>query len=156
MLENHGREALIGRSFHGYRVTRFIAQGGMGLVFAGVQESLLRPVAIKFLSPHLSGGATFHERFEREARAVAHLDHPNIVRILDFGSEDSLYFIVMDYVDGESLRDRLATIHGAGLTFKTRKGSVAISLQTGGPCCKTVTVIMAMDCGRRLGGSFAM
>ena len=49
MFENQGPNALIGRTFHGYRVTRFIAQGGMGAVYAGIQESLARPVAIKFL-----------------------------------------------------------------------------------------------------------
>ncbi|WP_152412936.1 serine/threonine-protein kinase, partial [Nitrolancea hollandica] len=119
MFENQGTEALIGRSFHGFRITRFIARGGMGVVFQGIQESLARPVAIKFLYPHLSGDPTFRERFEREARAVARLNHPNIVRVLDFGSEGPLHFIVMDFIDGESLRDRLASIHGAGLTFKT-------------------------------------
>jgi eukaryotic-like serine/threonine-protein kinase len=93
MLENQGTETLIGRFFHGYRVTRFIAQGRMGPVFAGVQESLSRPVAIKFLYPHLCGDPALRERFEREARAIAHLDHPNIVRVLDFGSEGSLHFI---------------------------------------------------------------
>jgi Tol biopolymer transport system component/serine/threonine protein kinase len=122
---------LIGRSFGGYRVTRFIARGGMGVVFEGIQESLDRPVAIKFLYPHLSDDEKFKERFVREARAAAGLNHPNIVRILDFGTEDSQYYMVLDLVRGESLRDRLAKIHSQGLALRAETVMSIVS-QVGG------------------------
>jgi len=112
-------DALIGRTFNGYRVTRYIARGGMGLVFEGVQESLGRNVALKFLYPHLSSDNHFRERFEREARAVAQLNHPNIVRVLDYGFEGSYYYIVLDYIDGSSLRDHLASLDAEGLTLRS-------------------------------------
>jgi serine/threonine-protein kinase len=131
MVNNHTMSHLIGRSFNGYRVVRFIARGGMGLVFEGVQESLDRPVALKFLYPHLSGDDRFRERFEREARAVAQLNHPNIVRVLDYGVQDSYYFMVMDYIDGSSLRDRMVSVDSQGLTLKTNL-VVDIVQQVGG------------------------
>lgn len=119
MLESQGFESLVGRTFNGYRVTRFIARGGMGMVYEAVQESLDRPVAIKFLYPHLSDDERFRDRFEREARAAARLSHPNIVRILDFGSEGSLFYMVQDFIDGQSLRERLTEIHQEGGTLRT-------------------------------------
>ena len=119
MAGNQAVDSLIGRIFKGYKVTRFIARGGMGLVFEGVQESLDRSVAIKFLYPHLSDDQQFRERFEREARAIARLDHPNIVRVLDFGSEDQMHFMILDFIDGVSLRDHLIRVHADGLTLRT-------------------------------------
>ncbi|WP_160163248.1 serine/threonine-protein kinase, partial [Nitrolancea hollandica] len=131
MLDSRGIDSLIGRSFNGFRITRFIARGGMGVVFEGIQESLARPVAIKILYPHLSNDDTFRERFEREARAVARLNHPNIVRVFDFGSDGVLHYIVMDLVEGESLRDRLARLHAQGISFQTDT-IISIVQQIGG------------------------
>jgi serine/threonine protein kinase len=111
-------ETLIGRRFGGYRVTRYIARGGMGVVFEGVQESLDRPVAIKILYPHLSSDPNLRDRFDREARAVVRLNHPNIVRILDYGHDGEYHYMVMDYIDGESLRDRLERARREGVTLR--------------------------------------
>lgn len=119
MLDGQGFDGLIGRTFGGFRVARLIARGGMGVVFEGVQESLDRPVAIKFLYPHLSDDERFRDRFEREARAAARLSHPNIVRILDFGEDGDLYYMVQDLVDGDSLRERLMDLHSSGATLRT-------------------------------------
>jgi serine/threonine-protein kinase len=119
MVEPQGADRLVGQTLSGYRLTRVIARGGMGVVYEGVQESLDRPVAVKVLYTHLNNEAMFVERFEREARAAARLRHPNIVRILDFGSDNGLLYMVMDLVDGESLRERLTRIHGEGLTLRT-------------------------------------
>ncbi|CAN5497806.1 hypothetical protein BH23CHL2_BH23CHL2_06520 [soil metagenome] len=119
MYNQQGADGLIGRTFDGYRVTEYIARGGMGIVYKGVQESLNRPVAIKFLYPHLSTDESFRSRFEREARAAAALSHPNIVRILDFGEEGGHHYMVLDYVDGETLRDYLARLNSEGLTLRT-------------------------------------
>lgn len=111
MSQNTWVQSLIGRTFGGYRITRMISRGGMGIVYEGVQESLGRPVAIKVLYPHFSDDNDFRERFTREAQAVAYLSHPNIVRIIDFGSDDGIYYIVLDLISGGSLRDRIAEEH---------------------------------------------
>ncbi len=118
MLDPHWADGLIGRTFDGYRVAEYIARGGMGVVYKGFQESLNRPVAVKFLYPHLSTDESFRSRFEREARAAAALAHPNIVRILDFGDEGGLHYMVMDFIEGESLRDYLARLHSEGLSLR--------------------------------------
>ncbi|HEX3724027.1 MAG TPA: protein kinase [Nitrolancea sp.] len=119
MLDGHGFDSLIGRSFNGFRVTKMIARGGMGVVFEGVQESLDRSVAIKFLYPHLSDDDRFRERFEREARAAARLSHPNIVRILDYGTDGGIYYMIQDLIVGDSLRERLTDLHKTGSTLRT-------------------------------------
>lgn len=112
-------DGLIGKTVAGYRIDRYIARGGMGVVYQGVQVSLDRPVAVKILYPHLADDPSFVERFQREARSEARLTHPNIVRVLDFGSENGAYFMIMDYIDGESLRERLARVSAEGLTLNT-------------------------------------
>ena len=68
-------------------------------------ESLDRPVALKALFPEYAREPSFVERFRREAQAAANLNHPNIVAIYDWGQESGTYFIVMEYVEGRSLRD---------------------------------------------------
>ena len=101
------RDDLIGQSLGGYRITSYIARGGMGEVYRAIQESLDRPVAVKVLSPRFSAMTDFQQRFEREARVASRLDHPNALRILDFGVQDTIYFMVLDLVDGGNLRDLL-------------------------------------------------
>ena len=86
-----------------YQLTRFLGRGGMGLVFAGRDETLDRPVAVKFLSPALAAEATCRERFTREARATAAVNHPNVVTILAIAETQGLPYIVMERVDGGSL-----------------------------------------------------
>jgi serine/threonine protein kinase len=86
----------------------FIGQGGMGAVYRARQKELDRIVALKILPPDIGKDAAFTERFMREARALAKLNHPGIVTIYDFGRTDGLYFFLMEYVDGVSLRQLLA------------------------------------------------
>src|SRR5437764_8639307 len=88
-----------------YEIVRRIARGGMAEVFLARDLLLDRPVALKILFPELSTDKSFVERFRREAQAAANLSHPNIVGIYDWGQEDGTYFIVMEYVEGRSLRD---------------------------------------------------
>jgi protein kinase-like protein len=90
-----------------YQVLEPIGKGGMGEVYRGVQTSLNRPVAIKILPEHLAKEAEFRARFEREARTVAALKHPNIVSVFDFGQLDDKYYMVMEYIDGQELGDYL-------------------------------------------------
>ena len=87
-----------------YRVLAPIASGGMGDVYRARDEVLQRDVAIKVLHPHLADDRGFIDRFRREARASAVLNHPNIVGVFDWGSADGTYFMVMEYVRGHNLR----------------------------------------------------
>lgn len=130
MSNNTGIDGLVGKTFNGYLVTRYIARGGMGVVYEASQISLDRPVAIKFLFPYLSGDATFRDRFEREARAIARLNHPNIVRVLDYGYQDSLHYMVMDLIDADSLRARLVRARDEGMSLQL-KSSLNILRQVG-------------------------
>ncbi len=84
-----------------------LGAGGMGEVFRARQAKLDRPVALKILSPALAARPTFPERYLREARALARLSHPNIVTVYDFGEADGLYFLLMELVDGLSLREAM-------------------------------------------------
>jgi beta-lactam-binding protein with PASTA domain/tRNA A-37 threonylcarbamoyl transferase component Bud32 len=92
-----------------YEVVRGIARGGMSEVYLAHDRHLDRPVALKVLTSALSRDPSFVERFRREAQAAANLSHPNIVAVYDWGQEEGTYFIVMEYIDGHSLRDVLRT-----------------------------------------------
>ncbi|MEM9235814.1 MAG: protein kinase [Verrucomicrobiota bacterium] len=97
----------IAGKFPQFEVTECLGRGGMGVVYKARQKSLNRWVAIKILAPERVGDETFAERFSREARTLAQLNHPNIVTVHDYGETDGLYYIVMEYVDGVNLRDLL-------------------------------------------------
>ena len=86
-----------------YRQVRRIASSGMGTVYEGVDERLGRRVAIKLLKEEYAEDPLFVERFGREARAAASLDHPNIAQIFDSGQHGGRHFIVMEFLDGEDL-----------------------------------------------------
>src|SRR5665213_3128042 len=90
-----------------YEIDREIGRGGMGVVYLARDVRLDRPVAIKVLSPGLSGDAELHERFLREARTAARLSHPNIVSIYSEGEAGGRPFIVMQYVNGASVGERV-------------------------------------------------
>ncbi|HYX44814.1 MAG TPA: Stk1 family PASTA domain-containing Ser/Thr kinase [Acidimicrobiales bacterium] len=88
-----------------YQVVRHLARGGMAEVYLAHDQLLDRRVAVKVLFPDLAQDGSFVERFRREARAAAGLNHQNIVSVYDFGEDDGSYYIVMEYVDGPTLRD---------------------------------------------------
>jgi serine/threonine-protein kinase len=90
-----------------YELTGHLARGGMADVFTAKDTLLGRQVAIKILHSQFSSDQAFVKRFRREAQAAANLSHPNIVSIYDWGESDQTYFIVMELVDGRSLRDVL-------------------------------------------------
>ena len=97
------RQALEGR----YDVERELGAGGMGQVLLGRDVALDRPVAIKVIAPDLASSPASRQRFLREARTVARLRHPNIVAVYAAGEADNLLYFVMEYVEGESLRQML-------------------------------------------------
>ena len=90
-----------------YRLRNQIARGGMTDVFLGQDTLLSRPVAIKRLFPEFAADPSFVERFRREATAAANLNHPNIVAVYDWGSAAGTYYIVMEYIEGQSLAELL-------------------------------------------------
>jgi tRNA A-37 threonylcarbamoyl transferase component Bud32 len=90
-----------------YQIISTLATGGTAVLYKAIQRSLDREVVIKRLHSHLTSDANFTKRFEVEAKAAASLDHENIVRIIDSGTSQGNYFIVMEYIDGFSLSEIL-------------------------------------------------
>ena len=89
--------------FPGYQVNRLIACGGMGAVYEAIQISLDRAVAIKILPQEFTSDDSFRIAFETEAKAMARLNHPNLIGVYDFGEVNDMLFIIMEYVPGISL-----------------------------------------------------
>jgi len=98
---------LIGKSLGQYRIVEQLGRGGMAVVYKAYQASLDRYVAIKVLPFFQAQDPTAMERFYREARAIARLEHPNILTVFDFGQVDGTLYIVMQYVEGGTLKERL-------------------------------------------------
>ena len=90
-----------------YEVVALLGSGGMGEVYSARDTQLNRIVAIKVLPIHLSGKPDARERFDREARAIASLNHPHICQVHDVGSQDGASYLVMEHLEGEPLADRL-------------------------------------------------
>src|SRR5213082_656852 len=90
-----------------YELHRRLARGGMADVFLARDQLLDRPVAVKVLFPEYATDPSFVERFRREAQSAANLNHPNIVSVYDWGQEQGTYFIVMEYIEGRSLRQMI-------------------------------------------------
>ncbi len=97
--------AELGKQFPQLEILELLGQGGMGAVYKARQKQLDRLVALKILPPEVGQTETFAERFTREARSLAKLNHPRIVSVYDFGyTEQGLYFFIMEFVDGTDLR----------------------------------------------------
>jgi len=105
--ESSGEDALIGSSLASCKIVGRLGEGGMGIVYKAEHLALDKPVALKVLHPRFAAQQQFVERFIREAKAAARLEHPNVVQILNAGKEADRYFIVMQYVDGEDLATTL-------------------------------------------------
>jgi len=135
---------VIGKTLGHYRVLRKLASGGMGEVYVAQDTRLAREVALKVLPPDLASSPVSRARFEREARAVAALSHPNIMAIHDFGEHEGTAFAVMELLEGKTLRELLdqgplppgkavdyarqmarglAAAHGKGITHRDLKPS---------------------------------
>jgi serine/threonine protein kinase/Tfp pilus assembly protein PilF len=133
---------LIGRTLGHYRIVDKIGEGGMGVVYRAKDERLDRNVAIKVLPEEVATDSDRLRRFEREAKAVAKLDHPNILAIHDFGTDESVTYSVTELLDGQDLRqavpasgmpwqkvvemgaaiaDGLAAAHGKGIVHRDLK-----------------------------------
>src|SRR4051812_31798674 len=101
-------DVTVGTIVAGYRVERELGRGASGAVFLARDEHLDRPVALKLLSPELAADERFRERFLRESRIVAHLDHPGVVSVYAAGEENSRLYLAMRYVDEGDLGEAIA------------------------------------------------
>lgn len=91
----------------GYKILRPIGEGGMASVFLAVQESLDREVALKVMAPALAANAEFTERFLKEGRITAKLNHPNLVTVFDIGSHGTVYYLAAELIPGGTLREKI-------------------------------------------------
>ena len=105
----------------GYRIEEVAGRGGMGVVYRATQLSLDRPVALKVIAPELAGDVTFRERFKRESRIAASIEHPNVIPVYEAGEGEGLLYLTMRYVEGTDLR---AVIEATGASSRrARRGS---------------------------------
>jgi serine/threonine protein kinase len=105
------RREIIGKTIDRYRIDKLLGQGGMAAVYEATDTRLERQVAIKIMHPHLAEQESFQERFLSEARLVARLDHPNIIRVLSFDHVDNELFLVTDLIQAGNLRHYLKRLH---------------------------------------------
>jgi serine/threonine protein kinase/Flp pilus assembly protein TadD len=109
---------MIGQTVSHYRILEKLGEGGMGVVFKAQDTKLDRSVAIKILPAHLSGSEQNKARFMQEARAAAALNHPHILGIYDVDEQNGSMFLVLEYIEGETLKKRITKLHaGTGLSF---------------------------------------
>src|SRR5260370_4050948 len=101
----------LSKLFPQLEILELLGQGGMGAVYKARQPGLDRLVALKILPPEAVRDPAFAERFSREARALAKLNHPNIVSVYDSGKAGDLYYFIMEFIDGVNLRQLLPPRH---------------------------------------------
>ncbi len=107
-------QGLIGKTIGRYRIIQHLGRGGMAEVYKAYQTSLDRHVAIKVMHAFLTDEKDFLARFEREAKAVATLRHPSIVQVYDFDAEHDMYYMVMEFIDGVTLKSMLESMQERG------------------------------------------
>jgi serine/threonine protein kinase len=103
-------ESVIGKRIGNYQILSLLGQGGMGEVYLAQDLKLGRKVALKFLPSYSAGNRDRLRRFEQEARAASALNHPNIVTIHEIGESDGHRFIATEFIEGETLRRRMANV----------------------------------------------
>src|ERR1700682_1070340 len=112
------KDPLLGTTFGNYKILAPLGQGGMAHVYRAYQENLDREVAVKVLPPWYAADRNFVERFNLEARLVARLSHPNIVTVHDANEQNGYLYIVMQLIDGGTLKQRIDQLHLQGLVME--------------------------------------
>ena len=107
VIQNQQADSLVGRTIGHYKISESIGKGGMGEVYLATDITAGRKAALKLLPMHFTGDAERMKRFQQEARAVAGLNHPNILTIYEVGADSSLRYIASELIEGETLRQRL-------------------------------------------------
>jgi len=106
-------DPLIGKTIGGCEILEVIGQGGMGVIYRSRQKSLDRVVALKVLARHLASDINFVARFQKEARAIARVNHPNILAVYDVGDDQGVNYMIMELIDGQSLAEIQSERRGA-------------------------------------------
>ena len=128
------QQSWIGHTIGGrYEIKALLGHGGMSTVYQANDPNLRRTVAIKLIHPHLSNDPQFVRRFEQEAAAVAQLRHPNIIQVYDFNHDSGVYYMVLEYVPGETLQAKLMALNATG-----RRLSLVDTIQIMAPVCDAV------------------
>ena len=97
-----------------YQIEELLGQGGMSTVYKATDPNLRRTVAVKLIHSHLSNNPEFVRRFEEEAASVAQLRHPNIIHVYDFNHDEDTYYMILEYVAGDTLQHHLKTLRDEG------------------------------------------
>lgn len=120
---------MVGQTIGKYRIVAQLGRGGMATVYKAYQPALDRYVAIKVLYGHLAENQNFVDRFEREAKAIASLRHPNIVQVFDFDKQDDVYYMAMEFINGPTLKQELEERHRQKKSFTLEEiGRIMVAL----------------------------
>lgn len=104
-----------------YLIDEMLGQGGMSAVYKATDPNLKRVVAVKMIHPHLSSNPDFVQRFEEEAAAVAQLRHHGIIQVYDFNKDDDVYYMILEFVPGETIQDHLKRLNDEGRRLSISK-----------------------------------